>query len=132
MRRKVNIFIIGFKLKDLISITSYYHDCHVSSKKIFAFLLVKLILSFFSDEPKIPVIPWVGPSPNTKKFFSRLSVWNDQLLSTPKITTFLAKSLPKFHEPAPSNATIHYTPTFLITVCYYISGTKQAFFFNLK
>ena len=28
----------------------------------------------------------------------------DELLSIPKITTFLAKSLPQLHEPAPSNA----------------------------
>ena len=48
-------------------------------------------------------MPWVGPSPNTKKLFFQLSVWDDELLLTPKITTFLGTSLPKLLEPSPSN-----------------------------
>ena len=31
-------------------------------------------------------------------------MWDDKLLSTPKTTTFLAKSSPNFHELSPSNA----------------------------
>ena len=49
-------------------------------------------------------MPWVRPWPNTKKLFSLLSVWDDELLSTPKILIFLAKLLRKLHEPSPSNA----------------------------
>ena len=59
--------------------------------------------NFFSGEPKLPLIPNVGPSPSTKKLFLRFSAWNDDLLSTPKIITFLGKSLSKIHEPAISN-----------------------------
>ena len=50
-------------------------------------------------------MPSFGPSPDTKKLLSRLLIWDDELLSTSKITTFLEKSLPKHHEPASSNAT---------------------------
>ena len=35
--------------------------------------------------------------------FFRLSGWNYELLSTPKIITFLVRLLSKFHEPALSN-----------------------------
>ena len=33
-----------------------------------------------------------------------LPVWDDEVLGTPKITTFLAKPLPKLYEPFQSNA----------------------------
>ena len=33
----------------------------------------------------------------------RLSVWDDELLLTQKITTFLVKLLPKLHKPFPPN-----------------------------
>ena len=33
-----------------------------------------------------------------------MEVCDDELLSTPKITTFLANSIPKLHEPSASNA----------------------------
>ena len=56
---------------------------------------------FFSALPTLPLISSVGPSIN--KLLSRLSVWDDKLLSTPKITTFLANSLPNAQEPLPSN-----------------------------
>ena len=46
----------------------------------------------------------VDPSPNTKKLFSQLLVRDDDLLSTLKLKKFLANSLPKFHDPSPSNA----------------------------
>ena len=36
--------------------------------------------------------------------FLTLFAWDDKILSTPKIKTFLAKSSPKLHGPAPSNA----------------------------
>ena len=36
--------------------------------------------------------PCVGPSPRTNIYFFLLSVSTDELLSTPKITTFLSQS----------------------------------------
>ena len=47
----------------------------------------------------LSLIPAIGPSPNAKKLLFRLSLFDGELLSTPKMTTFLAKSLPKLHEP---------------------------------
>ena len=47
--------------------------------------LVKLILNFFSGDPKLPLIPQVRPSPNTKKLFLWLSEWDDELLSHQKL-----------------------------------------------
>ena len=61
------------------------------------FALLKLILNFFSDEPKRPLTPKGGPTPSTKKIFLQLSPWDDELLSTPKIITFVAVSLSKIH-----------------------------------
>ena len=52
----------------------------------------------------LPLILSVGPSSCTKRLFVRLSVWDDELLSKPKIITFQAKSLPKLDEPTSSNA----------------------------
>ena len=46
------------------------------------------------------LIPSVGPSCNTKKLCLRLLLWDNELLSTPKNTTFLANSLPKLHKPS--------------------------------
>ena len=77
------------------------------------FALVKLILNFFSGDPKLPSIPYVGPYPNIKNLFLRLSELDDKLLSTPKIIKFLAKSY---------KSTI-YIP-FFITISYYISCSK--------
>ena len=58
---------------------------------MFVLALVKLILE-------------VGPSPSTKRSFLQLSVWDDELLSTPKFITLLAKSLSKLYERTTSNA----------------------------
>ena len=66
--------------------------------------LLKLILNFFSGAPKLPLILNVSLSHDIKKLFLRLSVWDDELLSTPKIITFLAYTLPKFHSPFSPNA----------------------------
>ena len=73
-------------------------------KQNFVFALLKLILNFFSSLPKFPLIPKVSPSPKIKKLFLWLPVWDDELSTTPTITTFLAKPLPKFHSHSPSNA----------------------------
>ena len=59
----------------------------MQSKVKFCYCLLKLILNVCSEAPKLPLISSVGPSPNTKKLF----VWDDELLSTPKIITVLAK-----------------------------------------
>ena len=45
----------------------------------------------------------VNPPPNTRKLFLRLSVRDDELSSTPKIITSLAKSLSNLDELNPSN-----------------------------
>ena len=96
-------FSISFKLIDFFStdkemtiITTILH---------IIFLLLRLILNFFSGAPKLPSIPKIYPSPRFKTTdFSILSVWNDELSSTPKTTSFLAQSLPKLYEPAPTKA----------------------------
>ena len=48
---------------------------------------------FFSDAPNFALTPKV------KKSFLSLSLWDDELLSTPNTITFLARSLPKLHSP---------------------------------
>ena len=37
---------------------------------------------------KFPSIPKLSSSPKTKIIFLRLSLWDDELLSTPKVITF--------------------------------------------
>ena len=61
------------------------------------------MLNIFSVDLKLPLMSEVGTSPNIEKLFLRLSELDDALLSTSKIITFSAKSLPKFHIPFPSN-----------------------------
>ena len=61
--------------------------------------LAKLCLCFTKNNTKsaatvLSLMPSVGTSPINKKLFLWLSVWDDKVLSTPKIATFLAKSLP--------------------------------------
>ena len=58
---------------------------------------------FFFGDTKVPLIPEVETSPNTKNLFLRLSGCDDELLSTPKSTTFQLKPLSKLSEPALSN-----------------------------
>ena len=72
------------------------------------FVLVKWILNYFFGEPNFILTPKVEPSPIIKKIFLRLSAWDDELLSTSKVIRFLAMSLSKLHEPAPSTV-FHYS-----------------------
>ena len=67
------------------------------------FALVKLILTFFSDEPKLPLILKAGTSPNIKKLFLLLTAWDDELLSPRKIIIFLAVSLSTLFQHELSN-----------------------------
>ena len=71
------------------------------------FALVKLILNFFSGDPKLLLTSHVGPSPNIKKLFLQLPERDDELLWVSKFMKFLAKSLPKLHEPALSNVILY-------------------------
>ena len=56
---------MALKLKDFFPINK---GVNISSKlkQNFVFALLKLILNFFSDEAKLPLIPKVGPSLSTK------------------------------------------------------------------
>ena len=75
------------------------------------FALLKLILNFFSGDPTLPLTAQVEPSPSNKKIFLQLSAWDDKLLSTSKMTTFVEMLLCYFlfysivikHKPALSN-----------------------------
>ena len=49
-------------------------------------------------------MPSVGSSTNTEKLSLRLSPGTEEMLSTPKVATSLAKSLGKLDEPPPLNA----------------------------
>ena len=44
------------------------------TQKKCVFALVKLMLNFFFDEPKLPLIPKIKPSPNIKKLFFILAI----------------------------------------------------------
>lgn len=92
------------------------------------------MINFFSGAPKLLLIPEVSPSPNIRKSFLRLSVWDDKLLRTPKITTFLARPLPKIYEPYPSNAIPYQLHTYfsLSSVFIIVVAPKKIQFFNVK
>ena len=65
--------------------------------------------------------------------FFLLSVWDDEVLLTPEITTFLAKPVPKLHAPAPSNAISKSLYANLLLIAFVTNLTvpsKQ--FFNVK
>ena len=97
------------------------------------FSLLKLLSNFFSGDTKLPLIRKVGSSPSIKKLFLGLSEWDDGLLSKPKMITFLAKSLSKFHEPALPNV-ILYPPYayFSLTLFFTILAAPNKQFLNLK
>ena len=87
----------------------------------------------FFGAPKLPLIPKVSPLPNSKKLFYRLSVWDGELLSAPKIMTFLAKLLPKFHSPFQSNAISYPLYTYLLlSSSFPILHAPNKQFFNAK
>ena len=62
---------------------------------------IKININFFSHTPKLPLISKVRHSPSIKKPFLDCQ---DEMISTPNIITFLAKSLSKLHSLFPSNA----------------------------
>ena len=98
MSWKVNNFAVGFKLKGFFfmntQITIISITMQTQTQICFCFTKTKLILNFLFGEPKLPLI-LNKTSPSTKTLFLRLSPWDDELLSTPKIITFLAVSLSK-------------------------------------
>ena len=51
----------------------------------------------------LSTISSVSLPPNTNTFSLRFSKCLNELLPTPKVTTFLSNSWPKLHEQAPSN-----------------------------
>ena len=67
----------------------------IETQAEFCVCFPKINSKLCSGKPKLPLIPKVGSSTNTKKLFLWLSAWDDELLSAPKIITFLAVSLPK-------------------------------------
>ena len=94
---------------------------------------LKLILNLFSGDPKFPLIPKVGPSPDIKELFWRLSELNDELLSAPKIITFLAVSLSKLQKSPLSNVIPYPLYTYFSLSLFFtiwIATNKQ--FLNLK
>lgn len=58
---------------------------------------------FLSGELNVTLIPSSVPSTTTQKLFLQLSALDDELLSIPKVITFLAKALSRFHVPALSS-----------------------------
>ena len=72
------------------------------------FALLKLTLNFFCGEPKLPLNRKVGPSTSTIKLLLGFSAWDDELLSTLKVVTFLKVSLLKLYESALSISAISF------------------------
>ena len=66
-----------------------HHHWNVNWSKIFI-CFTKVKTNFFSATPVLSLIPWVGYSPYTKRFFFLFSVWHDGLLLTSKVRTFLS------------------------------------------
>ena len=64
------------------------------------------MLNFFPGEPKLLLFPNVGPSLVLKNYFCNCwheMIYYHELLSAPKITTFLAMPLSKLQIPSLSN-----------------------------
>ena len=68
----------------------------------FVFFLVKLIEYIFSAL-SVYSNPCVGPLPRIKMSFFLLSIFADELISTPKVFTFLPTSLPNEKDISLSN-----------------------------
>ena len=85
-------FFTGFKSIDFFFIYKPINILTITmqTQEKFCLCFIKTNISFFSGATKLPLIPKVSPSPKIKKSFLRLSVWGDELLSFPKIITFLS------------------------------------------
>ena len=62
-------------------------------KENFVLAIVKLILNFFSAVSTLSLISSIVPILKTKNLFLQLSISDGEMLSTPKMVTFTAKSL---------------------------------------
>ena len=71
----------------------HYNENKNKLKQNFVFFLVKLIQYSFSTL-SVCSNPCVGPLPRIKMSFFLLSIFDDELISTPKIIIFLSISLP--------------------------------------
>ena len=76
-----------------LTINNYLLHYNVNLNKILFFFSVKLIEYIFSAL-RVVSNPCVGPIPRIKMSFFLLSIFVDELISTPKIITFLPISLP--------------------------------------
>ena len=105
MSWKVKSFIVSFKFKDFFSINKQINIISIimrTQKKFYiCFSKINIKLFLWWSKASINTISWTFF--NIKKLFLRLWKWADGLLSTPKIITFLAKSLSKLHESTLSN-----------------------------
>ena len=95
-------------------------------KQNFVFVLLELILKFFSGVPDRyhkSIFCLI-----TNELFLWLSTSDQQLLSAPKVTTLLASPLLKFHEPPLSNVIPPYTTFSFIIICFlYLSHERDNF-----
>ena len=80
--------------------------CDANLNKILLFVTVKLIEYIFSVV-NVCSSPYVAPIPRTDMFFFLLSIWAEELISTPKINTFWPnpppgnEKLPVLSNPVP-------------------------------
>ena len=102
-----NFRIFCFKLVNFCIINKQISICPIvmQAKTIFFFVTVKLIEIFSAIS--ICSSPCVGPIPRTYIFFFLLSIWTEELISTPKINIFLPnpplgnEKLPLLSNPVP-------------------------------
>ena len=87
----------------LATFVAVYLICSEKKCDLTSVRLTKVNTKFCSAELVLLFTPTVCPSPNTKKSCFGLSIWDDKLLSRPKITTFRPWSLSKRHKLSPSN-----------------------------
>ena len=97
------MFIASFKFEDFINKEVTIIMIIIQTQTKFSVFFIRINPNYFSGDPKLPSIPKSGPSLNIETLFLQLSEWDNELLSTPKIITFLAKSLPKLQESTVSN-----------------------------
>ena len=133
--RRVGIFVIRFKLTDFFSVSKQIAFIPIvmqtQTNVYLCFTKISTKLFLRCANAAINIIS--RPARNTKKLFLRLPTFDDELLSIPKITSFLVKLLPKFNETAPSNIILQplYTCLFL-TLFFTILVVPNKQFFKIK
>ena len=131
----VNVFIVGFKSKDFFSINKQITiiSIIVQTQANFCVCFSKINTRRFFSWTKASIDIETRPSPNIEKWSLQLLEWDNELLLTQKIITFLVMLLSKLQQPALSNVILYPLYTYFdLSLLFNILVAPNKQFLNLE